>query len=242
MNRWQVELFESLREAATPTEISGRLAWATTEMGFDHFSCGLWATLPLSNPSIDFSGNAPPEWQLKYHQERFAQRDPIVRHARRSLDALAWTDEVFAGCPELAMQAHASGLCTGWTQAYVNAHGRRGMLSLTRRRPLLGATELRQKDDDMRWLATMTQLFVSSAGHRHQHRSSPAERPGDLTEREAEVLRWSGDGKTIGETASILAISENTVNFHLRNAVSKLNAANKTSAVVIALTNGLLAH
>lgn len=242
MNRWQLQLFESLREAATATAISGRIAWATTEMGFDHFSCGLWSALPLSNPSIDFCSNTPPEWQLQYRQQRFAQRDPIVRHARRSLDALAWTDEIFMACPELATQARVSGLCTGWTQAYMNAQGRRGMLSLTRRRPHLGTTELRQKDDDMRWLATMTQLFVSNTKHLHPHRPPPAERPGELTEREAEVLRWSGDGKTIGETALILAISENTVNFHLKNAVLKLNAANKTSAVVIALTNGLLAH
>lgn len=48
------------------------------------------------------------------------------------------------------------------------------------------------------------------------------------------------DGKTSGEAATILALSERTVNFHVSNAMTKLGAVNKTAAVVKAAVLGLL--
>jgi LuxR family transcriptional regulator, quorum-sensing system regulator SolR len=54
-----------------------------------------------------------------------------------------------------------------------------------------------------------------------------------LTEREIQVLQWTADGKTTGQISDILAISENTVNFHVKNAVVKLQTKNKTAAVAM---------
>ncbi|WP_198083698.1 helix-turn-helix transcriptional regulator [Variovorax sp. E3] len=65
------------------------------------------------------------------------------------------------------------------------------------------------------------------------------ERPA-LTAREAEVLRWTADGKTCEEVALLLRISVNTVKFHVRNAVEKLSVANKTAAAANAVALGLL--
>jgi LuxR family transcriptional regulator len=61
-----------------------------------------------------------------------------------------------------------------------------------------------------------------------------------LTGREVEVLKWTADGKTAGEISDLLAVSEHTVNFHVKNAVAKLQTANKTAAVVRAAMLGLL--
>jgi len=61
-----------------------------------------------------------------------------------------------------------------------------------------------------------------------------------LTDREKDALSWAARGKTNSETADILSISEQTVEFHVRNASRKLNATNKTQAVAIALTLGLI--
>ena len=238
MNKWQSTLFDALRELSTAAQVIDRVAWATTELGFDHFNCGVWAPLPLSNPTLHAAGNLPQEFQARYRQMRHARQDPVVMHARRSMEPLAWTAAVFDGCPELAADAHRHGVRAGWTQACVNAQGRRGLLTLSRLSPALDATELRLKDADLRWLSHMTNLFVGPHLARPQGSCASPE----LTEREAEVLRWSGDGKTTGEISSILAISDNTVNYYLKNAMAKLHAANKTSAVVIALTQGLLAY
>jgi len=60
----------------------------------------------------------------------------------------------------------------------------------------------------------------------------------DLTAREIEILKWTSVGKTSSEVSMILRISTNTVNFHIKNAIIKLKAVNKTAAVVLALNRG----
>lgn len=59
-----------------------------------------------------------------------------------------------------------------------------------------------------------------------------------ITQREKQVLRWTAEGKTAHEVATILAISERTVRFHLDNLVSKLNANNRVHAAVKAIALG----
>lgn len=64
--------------------------------------------------------------------------------------------------------------------------------------------------------------------------------PTRLSAREQECLRWASVGKTGGETAQILGVSERTVNFHLGNAFVKLRVNNKQAAVAQAILRGLL--
>jgi DNA-binding NarL/FixJ family response regulator len=69
-----------------------------------------------------------------------------------------------------------------------------------------------------------------------------AERLGEeeLTPRELEVLGFLRDGSRNKQIADKLGISETTVNFHIKNIVEKLNARDRTHALVIALRRGLL--
>lgn len=62
----------------------------------------------------------------------------------------------------------------------------------------------------------------------------------NLTDRERDVLAWAARGKTMDETAEILVISADTVETHIRNAVDKLGAGNKTHAAIKALYLGLI--
>jgi DNA-binding NarL/FixJ family response regulator len=62
----------------------------------------------------------------------------------------------------------------------------------------------------------------------------------DLTVRELEVLTLIRDGYRNKQIADQLAIAETTVNFHVKNLVSKLQAKDRTHAVTIALRRGLL--
>ena len=65
-----------------------------------------------------------------------------------------------------------------------------------------------------------------------------AQRPGALSTRERKVLELTAFGKTAGEIAELLDISQRTVHAHLQNASVKLNASNKTHTVVEALRYG----
>ncbi|HEV2863720.1 MAG TPA: response regulator transcription factor [Pyrinomonadaceae bacterium] len=62
----------------------------------------------------------------------------------------------------------------------------------------------------------------------------------DLTPRELEVLQLIRDGCKNKQVADRLSISENTVNFHIKNIVEKLSANDRTHAVTIAVRRGLL--
>lgn len=61
-----------------------------------------------------------------------------------------------------------------------------------------------------------------------------------LTDRERVSLEWAARGKTAAETAEILGISHDTVEQHLRSAMRKLGAVNKTQAAVLAVKVGLI--
>jgi two-component system, NarL family, response regulator DesR len=64
--------------------------------------------------------------------------------------------------------------------------------------------------------------------------------PDPLTDRERQVLRLAGDGKTTGDIASEMGLSEGTVRNYLSESISKLGAANRVDAARIARTKGWL--
>jgi DNA-binding NarL/FixJ family response regulator len=83
------------------------------------------------------------------------------------------------------------------------------------------------------------------SGRRHvpsEVASRLAEHMGEenLTNREIEVLCLIRDGNRNKQIADRLAISETTVNFHIKNIVGKLGANDRTHAVTIAVRRGML--
>ena len=61
-----------------------------------------------------------------------------------------------------------------------------------------------------------------------------------LTNREKEVLKWLKEGKRSWDISRILHISRNTVNFHIKNLLEKLNVVNRTQAVSEAMRQGII--
>ncbi|UPK20617.1 helix-turn-helix transcriptional regulator [Bradyrhizobium sp. 131] len=61
-----------------------------------------------------------------------------------------------------------------------------------------------------------------------------------LSEREKQCLRWIEQGKSSWAIGVILNVSENTVNFHVKNAMRKLETISRTQCVVKARRLGLI--
>nr|WP_281383533.1 LuxR C-terminal-related transcriptional regulator [Granulicella aggregans] len=61
-----------------------------------------------------------------------------------------------------------------------------------------------------------------------------------MSEREVEVLTLISRGKSNKEAAQLLFITEDTVKMHVKNILQKLQASDRTQAVVIALQRGFL--
>ncbi len=61
-----------------------------------------------------------------------------------------------------------------------------------------------------------------------------------LTEREREILTQAAQGLPSDELAALLSISALTAETHLKNAIKKMKARNRTHAVALAIAHGLI--
>jgi DNA-binding CsgD family transcriptional regulator len=61
-----------------------------------------------------------------------------------------------------------------------------------------------------------------------------------LTARERECLQWCAEGKSSADVGEILGIAERTVNWHIDNAIRKMNCVNRVQAVAKAVSLGLI--
>jgi DNA-binding CsgD family transcriptional regulator len=90
-------------------------------------------------------------------------------------------------------------------------------------------------------VALGSMFYISHVFIRHVETLLGEDTAGEqLTVRERQCLSWAARGKSEKEIAAIIRRSRDTVHFHLRNAVTKLDAASRTHAVAIACTRGLI--
>lgn len=226
--KWQESYSNLLAAAQTQGEVAGALSGAARALGFDYWAYGLRTALPLSNPKTILVNNYPREWQDRYAAQNYLAIDPTVAHGCKSALPLAWSEALVGNCPAFWEEASAHGLNVGWAQSSCDPSGSIGMLTLARDAEALSPSELRKNSMGMSWLV--------HAVHQHMARVTTAGvlhyAPIMLTQREIEILRWTADGKTSGEVAQIMSITERTVNFHVGNSLQKLNANNKTAGVI----------
>lgn len=71
--------------------------------------------------------------------------------------------------------------------------------------------------------------------------NQPTDHPNDiLTNREIELLQLVADGLSNKRIAQHLSVSENTVKYHIRQILLKLDAQNRTEAAILAIQAGLI--
>lgn len=236
MKPWQDDLLTALQSIDTQEALFDELRKEAWRLGFDHCAYGMRLPLPLSRPRTILLNNYPEGWQRRYAEENYLQIDPSVRHGMSSQVPLVWAAESFHEAPAFWEDARSHGLCHGWAQSSKGLNGVQGMLTLARSGEALSESELRKNGCRLVWLTQVAHLCLNKL---ISARLLP-EQDTQLSSREIAVLRWTADGKTSGEISDILGLSERTVNFHIGNAMVKLNCANKTAATVRAALLGLL--
>ncbi|WP_085034668.1 helix-turn-helix transcriptional regulator [Ensifer aridi] len=70
--------------------------------------------------------------------------------------------------------------------------------------------------------------------------SAGIEKTSNLSPREKECILWVARGKSSWDIGIILGISENTVNFHVKNVMRKLNVNTRTVAAIKAVNFGII--
>lgn len=236
MKAWQENQLQALQTIDCEHQLFQTIVSLSAELGFDYCTYGVRVSLPLNAPKTLMFSNYPSAWQAQYQAKNYLAVDPTVQHALRSPLPILWTDDLFAPAAEFWEEARSFGLRYGWAQSIRDFNGATGMLTLARSNDPLTETELAAKRFKMVWLTQTAHLAMSRSLLPKLLREANAQ----LSNREIAVLRWTADGKTAGEISSILKITERTVNFHINNAMTKLNASNKTSAAIKAAMLGFL--
>lgn len=206
------------------------------ELGFEYCAFGMKLPFPLATPQIVLRNDYCESWRTQYETQGYLRVDPVVQHGLRSNAPIIWSSELFGNAADLWDDANAHGLSHGIGQARRLGNGTVGMLNLSR-----GADKIspREASELSLELDMMTEMLVVSEARVATSRHIPESRV-LLNMREKEILQWTADGKTSSEIGQILSISTATVNFHINKALVKLNAVNKTQAVVKAVVLGLL--
>ena len=236
MKPWQDDRFQSLTTATTEQDLFDELVKVIRAEGFDYCSYGIRPPLPISEPRIKIFDNFSPAWHATYRSRGYVGVDPTVRHGTRSVLPLVWSDDVFSDTRDFWEDARGHGLRYGWAQPCRDPSGVAGMITFARSHEPLTDLELQQKVPRLMWITqlahvAMTRLVMTSVLPEADVR---------ISNREINVMRWTAEGKTSGEIAQILRISERTVNFHIANVIEKLHAPNKTAAAIRMAMLGLL--
>jgi DNA-binding NarL/FixJ family response regulator len=117
--------------------------------------------------------------------------------------------------PDIWARAQIYGLSFGWTQPVHDFQGVFSMLTLGRSTRAVKPQELYEKAGQVLWLCHAMHAVMAK-----KYACAPPARPASsLTPRETEVLQWSALGKTAGDIAQILCLSERTVGFHISSSM-----------------------
>lgn len=83
-------------------------------------------------------------------------------------------------------------------------------------------------------------VHLQQPGQQERGKRAPYVPGDDLTDRELDVLQLVGCGMTNAEVSTRLGITRPTVKFHVTSVLEKMNASNRTEAVLNALRYGVI--
>ena len=181
----------------------------------------------------------PSDWAEHYIENDYVHHDPVLQTAHAGMRPFDWPWlSRSTGLSPLQQQMMAEAADFGVSQGLtVPIHGPQGSfaaLSLLCRESEREFARIRQHH--MMEIHMMALYFHSALDTNVL--AADANPHVRLTDREREALSWTARGKSAWETSEILKISQETVNFHLKNAMAKFDVYSKHHAVVKAIMSG----
>lgn len=217
-------------------ELFRLLSGYAIELGFEYCCYGLRSPVPVSRQPVRIIDTYPSGWMTQYMECNFIRTDPVVLRGAQSSLPIVWSDALFADASELWHGAQAFGIRAGISQSSWGRNGSFGVLSLARSAEPVLSAERNAISMHIAWLANAAHTEMSRLLCRDYEINGTK----SLTEKEREILRWTGEGKSSHEVGMILNIATSTVNFHINKILSKMNATNKMQATVRAVALGII--
>lgn len=186
-------------------------------------------TQPLKIQGLNIS--YPSSWVNLYISKNYASVDPIINVCRSGL--FYWKDIYKERPPhkEFHSQAKEFGLDNGFSHI-ISWNKSFGLMSVA-------GSDLQNTKSIRFILNAIAPHFHHLVAQNTINKNTALDFP-PLTAREREVLLWVMEGKSNWEISVILIISQESVKGYIANILRKLDAANRTHAVAIALQYNLL--
>lgn len=233
MKNWQVDLFTGLEQSTCMQDVLDVALKTVKPFGFDYAGWRSELPLPLTQKKT-LALNTAEDHVLEKTANGGYDEAPIPSHCSKSMDPIYWLgtthDDIFLKAPDIWEEYYSWGHYGGWAQSFIESKTMFSMFWVDTSAPAQ-RKDFESVNFEMQWVSTA----VLSRMNKVRAKSNIK-----LSLREKEVLRWTGDGKTADQIAQILSLSHSTINFHIRNAMMKLDTPNKTAAVVRAIFLGLL--
>lgn len=184
--------------------------------------------------------NYPAEWQARYQRKHYRFYDPVAVTTRASRLPFFWGEGSFLSRFRkdqriVFHEARQFDITAGYSIPIAGHRGDLGVFSIV---------TARRADIDGAVLGAGGSLYLRALQMHdlmaRRRAPDPAEDDLGLSTREIECLRWTADGKTTEQIAHLTSISPATVNFHLKNTIRKLGAANRHHAAIIAVRRGVI--
>ncbi|MER9127731.1 LuxR family transcriptional regulator [Mesorhizobium sp. M0959] len=181
--------------------------------------------------------NYSDKWQERYFEMGYERIDPIIKRGRKREGAFRWSD-VYSDATttederRVLDEAATFGLKSGISVPFHGPDGSFAIVSFAR-------------PWDREFQNRTIAYLQLAAFHFHLkvanfENSSCVEEGIKLSTREKECILWTARGKSSWEIGKILGISINTVNFHIKNVMRKLDASSRTVAAIKAIKLGVI--
>lgn len=171
----------------------------------------------------------PAEWVNYYLQHNLMHSDPVVRHSLHSEKPFLWSEVKLTRDESLMMQKALSfGLSpVGYSVPTLDVGPYKGLFSINAGTNIVDDWEKNVVEDEISWKTIALKI--------HKMARKEVDPDNDyihhLSKREMECLFLIADGKTYGEVANILDISEHTVRGYFRSLRLKLNCSTLAQVV-----------
>lgn len=252
------EAIAAIERCETLDELTRALQTAIEARGFSHFAFIDTSVAGSDDPTL--IATVPPAWEREYRSGGFVHVDPMLSVARRTNIPFHWWTVPLPkqlgrrrpGAIKTMDAARDHGFTDGLVIPfhYLDDLGRAFSSVCTFFWKDRVTQFISMFKEERLALHIMLLYWAQRAVEiEAKNRSRPSRfldadgnplRAVALTDRERDVLSWASRGKTVPETADILTVSEDTIDTHMRHAMHKLGANNKTHAVVKAIYLGLI--
>lgn len=230
------QLTKDLRGCEKPEDVFGLISNLSSEYGFEYNAIAQVSGTPNDHEiTIDHGGllNYPAEWIANYEAGDFHRNDPIIRRGRLHEEPFLWSDiskfvDMSRDERRMMGAARDSGLKEGVT---IPMRGRTGKLTV-----MCYVSSDNSAVTDARF--NEVQALSSMCFMRLDRIINEQRQVFELTRRQIECLYWTALGRSSREIATELGLTENTVTYHIKAAMSRLGTNSRTVAVLRCIAAG----